>query len=105
MSEIIEAIGRLERSTWDSLTIPRKVDVRLLLDAYRDAAFPEPPKGKRVWYRGWEVYFSHTADQWTENGWIACLGGEDLDCTQVTSDTWKGLLDEIDDHDLSEGKA
>lgn len=57
----------------------------------------EPKNGERVWYRGWECYFSSDAHGWTGEGWIACYGGEDLDCVTRTASTWEKLLDEIDD--------
>ena len=100
-----KAIARLRQATWDERYLPKRDDVRVLLDAYRRLAHPEPLKGQRIWYRGWEAYFSHTAAQWTGEGWYACLGGEDLDCIQVTAATWDDLLDQIDDHDETEWDA
>lgn len=105
ISDLPKAIARLNRATWDNRVIARTADIRALLDAYRALANPEPPKGVRVWHRGWECYWSGTAAQWTGEGWIACLGGEDLDCINVTAATWEGLLDEIDDHDMTQGGA
>lgn len=102
MSALMEAIKRLERATWDTRVIANTQDVRALLTAYRRVSNPEPPKGKRTWYRGWETAFDHTSQQWTGEGWYACLGGEDLDCITVRARTWEGLLDEIDDHDKTE---
>jgi hypothetical protein len=64
-----------------------------------DARQDEPTDGKPVWYRGWEITFSHDAAGWTGEGWHACLGGADLDCIQRTASTWEGILDEIDDFD------
>lgn len=96
-----KAIARLNRAAWDIRAIPSREDIRILLDAFRRLSSPEPPKGQRVWYRGWECYFNHTAAQWTGTGWVACLGGEDLDCISVDALTWDGLLDEIDDHDMT----
>ena len=60
---------------------------------------PEPTDGKAVWYRGWEISYSHDAAAWTGEGWIACLGGADLDCVQRTAGSWEGVLNEIDDFD------
>ena len=102
MSALPEAIARLNRATWDQRVIARTDDVRALLDAYRALANPEPTDGKPVWYRGWEADYSHDAAMWSGEGWYACLGGADLDCVQVMARTWEGLLDEIDDHDMTE---
>jgi hypothetical protein len=99
---VTEAIARLNRATWDQRVIARTTDVRALLDAYRALANPEPTDGKPVWYRGWEADYSHDAAMWSGEGWHACLGGADLDCVQVMARTWEGLLDEIDDHDMTE---
>lgn len=104
MEEAIRnAVNRLKRCAWDHRTIPIRADIQTLLDAYRDAAFPEPPKGRRTWYRGWECAWSATAAEWTGDGWYACLGGEDLDCITVSAITWDGLLNEIDDHEMTDG--
>lgn len=105
MSDLAKAIARLERATWDNRCLPSREDVRALLGAYRRLANPEPPKGKRTWYRGWETAFDYTSEQWTGEGWYACLGGEDLDCITVRARDWEGLLDEIDDHDMTEDAA
>ena len=105
MSALPQAIARLRQATWDNRYLPRREDVQVLLDAYRAAAWPEPPKGKRTWYRGWETVWDGTAAQWTGEGWYACLGGEDLDCITVRARTWAELLDEIDDHDETEWEA
>ena len=103
MSELLpDAIKRLSRAVWDLRAIPNREDIRILLDAFRREKHPEPPKGVRSWYRGWECAWSATAAQWTGDGWYACLGGEDLDCITVSALTWDGLLDEIDDHDMTE---
>ena len=84
-------------------------------DALEDAAMvaaweamqrpPEPQGQVLVWYRGWECGFNYDAASWTGEGWRACLGGADLDCIQVSARTWGGLLDEIDDHDMSGAAA
>ena len=80
-------------------------------DHFRDKARslisprPDEPNGQRVWYRGWECYFNETAAGWTGTGWVACLGGEDLDCISVDARTWEELLDEIDDYDMTEALA
>jgi hypothetical protein len=102
---VAKAIVRLNRATWDNRTLPSREDVRTLLDAYRALANPEPTDGKPVWYRGWEADYSHDAAMWSGEGWYACLGGADLDCVQVMARTWEGLLDEIDDHDMTEKAA
>lgn len=99
------AIKRLSRAVWDVRAIPNREDIRILLDSFRRLSNPEPPKGVRTWYRGWETVWSGTAAQWTGEGWYACLGGEDLDCITVSALTWDGLLDEIDDHDKTEDAA
>lgn len=101
MPDLAAAIVRLNRSTWDSRVLPSREDVRALLDAYRPLAHPEPPKGRRVWYRGWECYYGYGSVAWTGMGWVACLGGEDLDSITVDARTWEDLLDEIDDHDMT----
>ena len=106
MSELLpDAIKRLTRAVWDLRAIPNREDIRILLDAFRREKHPEPPKGKRTWYRGWECVWSGTAAQWTGEGWYACLGGEDLDCITVSALTWDGLLDEIDEHYMTEALA
>lgn len=64
----------------------------------REGRPSEPDLDTRVWYRDWECRYSHDAAAWTGLGWYACLGGEDLDCTQVTAATWDELLDEVDDY-------
>lgn len=104
MEEAIrKAVSRLKRCTWDGRSIPIRADIQTLLDAYREAAFPEPPKGRRVWYRGWECYYGYGSVAWTGMGWVACLGGEDLDAVTVDARTWEELLDEIDDHEMIGG--
>lgn len=100
-----DAITRLARAVWDIRSIPNREDIRILLDSFRRLSNPEPPKGVRSWYRGWECAWSATAAQWTGDGWYACFGGEDLDCITVSALTWDGLLDEIDDHDMTETPA
>lgn len=63
---------------------------------------PDEPIGEDVvWYRGWECSYSHEAAAWTGQGWTAYLGGADLDCITVTASTWRELLDEVDDHDMT----
>lgn len=81
-------------------------DELLALADQQSASRPNEPQGrKRLWYRGWECAFDRTAEQWTREGYYACLGGEDLDCIQVTARTWEQLLDEIDDHHMTEEPA
>jgi hypothetical protein len=63
---------------------------------------PDEPTDSVLWYRGWETGYSHDAAMWTGCGYYACFGGVDLDCLQVTARTWETLLDEIDDHELTE---
>jgi hypothetical protein len=63
---------------------------------------PAEPEGSALWYRGWETGYSHDAAMWAGAGYYAALGGLDLDCIQVTARTWAELLDEIDDHDMTE---
>ena len=107
MPEVLlpQAIEHLRRAVWDLRVIPNREDIRILLDSFRRLSNPEPPKGVRSWYRGWECAWSATAAQWTGDGWYACFGGEDLDCITVSALTWDGLLDEIDDHDMTEKSA
>lgn len=63
------------------------------------SARPAMPDGeKAVWYRGWECAFDWQSEYWCGAGYSACLGGADLDCIQLHSDTWAGLLDEVDDY-------
>jgi hypothetical protein len=103
MSDLAKAIARLERSTWDSRTHPQKGDVNALIRAYRRATRPAEPKGgKPTWYRGWETGYDHTAAQWIGDGYYACHGGVDLDCITVRARTWDDLIDEIDDHEMTE---
>lgn len=62
----------------------------------------EPQCGDEpVWYRGWECSYHIEAALWGCDGWVAYLGGPDIDCIQVSARTWEGLLDEIDDHDMT----
>lgn len=105
MTALAPALKRLERATWDNRVMAKREDIRALLDAYRLLAHPEPTDGKAVWYRGWECDYSHDAAMWSGEGWYACLGGADLDCITVRARTWADLLDEIDDHDMTEELA
>jgi hypothetical protein len=41
MSELLNAIARLDRSTWDSRVLPARDDVRVLLDAFRRLSNPD----------------------------------------------------------------
>lgn len=64
---------------------------------------PEAPKdGRCVWYRGWECCPDGQGRPGQIASWHACLGGADADCTSVDALTWGELLDEIDDHDMTE---
>ena len=66
----------------------------------------EPAVGDQpVWYRGWECSYHTEAALWGCDGWVAYLGGPDLDCIQTSARTWEGLLDEIDEHDMTEARA
>lgn len=63
----------------------------------------EPEVGaKDVWYRGWECGYNVEASLWGCDGWEAYLGGPDIDAHKVSGRTWAELLDEIDDHDMTE---
>lgn len=62
----------------------------------------EPAPNETLWYRGWECGFESLRHAYTGSGYVAYLGGPDLDCIQVDAPTWEGLLDEIDDHDMTE---
>ena len=107
MSALPEAIARLERATWDNRVIARTADIRALLDAYKALVRPAEPKvGDRdVTYRGWECGYNIDASLWGFDGWEAYLGGPDIDAPRVTARTWADLLDEIDEHDLTEAVA
>ena len=80
-------------------------------DHYRARALellqrPEAPKdGRCVWYRGWECRPDGEGRPGQIAGWYACLGGADADCISVDARTWEELLDEIDDHDMTEEGA
>ena len=102
MTDLAQAIARLNRSVWDIRVIPNREDVRDLLNAHRLAINPEPSGDKPVWYRGWECSYNTEAALWGCDGWVAYLGGPDLDCIQTSALTWAELLDEIDDHDMTE---
>jgi hypothetical protein len=56
----------------------------------------EPYGEGDVWYRGWEAGWDRLRDHYTGSGYVAYKGGCDLDAQEVSSGTWKGLLDEID---------
>lgn len=59
---------------------------------------PDVPHGEdTVWYRGWEAGYEFQLEYWTGGGYRAYKGGADLDAREVTSSTWAGLLDEIDE--------
>lgn len=65
---------------------------------------PDPPAlDTVVWYRGWECGWDDMAMRYSNEGWCAYLGGADLDAHTVTARTWADLLDEIDDHNMTEG--
>jgi hypothetical protein len=67
---------------------------------------PEPADLRKmatgVWYRGWECSWDDMAAYWVGDGYFAALGGADLDCIHVRASTWSDLLDEIDDHEMTE---
>ena len=63
----------------------------------------EPTDGKTVWYRGWECSFHEENARWGTDCWEAYLGGADPDAHVASAFTWEGLLDEIDDHYMTEG--
>ena len=77
-------------------------------DMWRDHALkflqrPEAPTdGRCVWYRGWECCPDSQGMAGQIGGWHACLGGADADCISVDALTWGELLDEIDEHDMTE---
>lgn len=59
---------------------------------------PAEPVGKHiVWYRGWEVAHDEGEFYFGKNGWLAHKGGCDLDAPEVSSATYSGVLDEIDE--------
>ena len=68
------------------------------------AARPDEPEvgASDVWYRGWECGYNIDAALWGAEGWMAYLGGADVDAVQVSGRTWTALLDEIDDHDKTD---
>jgi len=57
----------------------------------------EPEREDCVWYRGWEVSYEFASEHWTGNGWRAYKGGCDLGAREVSSGTYQGCLDEIDE--------
>lgn len=57
----------------------------------------EPEIGHDVWYRGWECGYDINSALYAGEGWRAARGGWDIDCRHVSSNTFDGLLDEIDD--------
>jgi hypothetical protein len=87
------------------VTAPTPSGITADRDVFRAAFRPAEPHGRALWYRGWETGFNFDAAAWMGEGYYACLGGADLDCIQVTARTWADLLDEIDDHDLTEAQA
>ena len=58
-----------------------------------------------IWYRGWECAFDSEAASWSCEGWVGYLGGADLDCATASGRTWSDLLDEIDEHDMTEARV
>lgn len=68
------------------------------------AARPDEPEvgASDVWYRGWECGYNIDAALWGAEGWMAYLGGADVDAVQVSGRTWTALLDEIDAHDKTD---
>jgi hypothetical protein len=97
------ALARLNRATWDNRVTPSRGDLLALLMAYRRITNPEPPLGQCVRYRGWECCHVGAGVAYQgQEGFVAHLGGADMDAPQVDALTWEGLLDEIDDHDMTE---
>jgi hypothetical protein len=61
---------------------------------------PEMPEGETdVWYRGWEVGWDQAREHWTGAGYVAYKGGCDLGAPELTSGSWAGILDAIDDEE------
>ncbi len=61
---------------------------------------PALPMGEaHVWYRGWEVGYSHHAAYWSGEGWIAYKGGCDLGAPEVRSASYVQCLHAIDDEE------
>ena len=100
-----DAVKRLRHAIWDTRAIPKREDIRIVLDALRRERHPEPPKGVTTWYRGWECGFHEENARWGTDGWEAYLGGVDPDAHVASAFTWDGLLDEIDDHYMTEKAA
>lgn len=65
----------------------------------------EPNNLKPIWYRGWECGFNAENVAWGYDGWDAYFGGADPEAACLSARTWEGLLDEIDDHDMTEKDA
>lgn len=64
---------------------------------------PKEPDGEAVvWYRGWEAAYDPDMAFWTTEKFRAYKGGADLCAPEVSSSTWEGLLDEIDDAENQE---
>jgi len=64
-----------------------------------------PTDGRCLWYRGWECCPDGEGRPGQVAGWVAYLGGADADCITVDACMWNELLDEIDDHDMTEKSA
>lgn len=61
---------------------------------------PQMPIGEAdVWYRGWEVGWDQQREFYSGEGYVAYKGGCDLDAPQLTSGSWVGILDAIDDEE------
>lgn len=73
-------------------------------ETHKAAGRPAEPEvgALDVWYRGWECGYNADAALWCGEGWEAYLGGPDIDAPKVTARSWGALLDEIDEHDLTE---
>ena len=61
-----------------------------------------PTDGRCLWYRGWECCPDGEGRPGQVAGWVAYFGGADADCITVDARTWAELLDEIDNHDMTE---
>lgn len=61
---------------------------------------PAEPEGETcVFYRGWEAGYERLRNFWTGSGYTAYKGGCDPGAPMVSSGTWFGLLDEIDEEE------
>lgn len=60
---------------------------------------PSEPSHGAAWYRGWECGYDESHSYWTAHGYVAYRGGCDLDACTLTSATWRGLFDVIDEEE------